>query len=114
MLAAATDGQQWGQAAGPSYQLPDDIAERVRAGDELGSVMNEALGREGAAAALRPRSPATASTGRPPFRQRSLALSAPSSWTTTTSLGDSVPNNLGRSGLLARFALFDGLQQGDI
>lgn len=58
MWAAATDGQQWGQAAGPSYQPPDDIAERVRAGDELGSVMNEALGREdvgrrgGAAAAL--------------------------------------------------------------
>jgi inosine/xanthosine triphosphatase len=58
MWAAATDGDRWGEAAGPSYLLPDPVADRVRAGEELGPVMDDVLGeqqvgrRGGAAAAL--------------------------------------------------------------
>lgn len=58
MWAAATDGDRWGEAAGPSYRLPERVADRVRAGEELGPVMDDVLGEEnvgergGAAAAL--------------------------------------------------------------
>jgi len=36
MWAAVTDGEQWGRGGGPTLRLPADIAERVRAGEELG------------------------------------------------------------------------------
>lgn len=58
MWAAATDGEQVGRGAGPSLRLPDAIAERVEAGEELGPVMDDVLGeddvarRQGAAGAL--------------------------------------------------------------
>ncbi|WP_336134483.1 inosine/xanthosine triphosphatase [Natronomonas amylolytica] len=58
MWAAVDDGQQVGHGSGPSLRLPDDIAERVDAGAELGPVMDDALGesdvarRQGAAGAL--------------------------------------------------------------
>ncbi|WP_313691162.1 inosine/xanthosine triphosphatase [Halorarum halobium] len=58
MWAAVTDGDRRGDGAGPSLVLPDDIASRVREGEELGPVMDETLGeddvarRQGAAGAL--------------------------------------------------------------
>ena len=58
MWAAVTDGDRWGRGAGPSLTLPDGIADRVRAGEELGPVMDDTLGeddvarRQGAAGAL--------------------------------------------------------------
>ncbi|MEF8857928.1 MAG: inosine/xanthosine triphosphatase [Halolamina sp.] len=58
MWAAATDGERTGRGAGPSFRLPGPIAERVDAGEELGSVMDDVLGendvakRQGAAGAL--------------------------------------------------------------
>jgi len=58
MWAAATDGDRWGRGDGPSIRLPDDIASRVDAGEELGPVMDDVLGEEevarsqGAAGAL--------------------------------------------------------------
>lgn len=58
MWAAATDGDRWGRASGPSYALPERVARRVRDGDELGPVMDDVLGedevgrRGGAAGAL--------------------------------------------------------------
>lgn len=58
MWAAVTDGDRWGRGAGPSLTLPDGIAGRVRAGEELGPVMDDTLGeddvarRQGAAGAL--------------------------------------------------------------
>lgn len=47
MWAAATDGDRWGEAAGPSYQLPERIAQRVRDGEELGPVMDDVLDEDG-------------------------------------------------------------------
>lgn len=58
MWAAATDGDRWGRGGGPTLRLPDDIAARVDAGEELGPVMDDTLGtenvaeNEGAAGAL--------------------------------------------------------------
>jgi inosine/xanthosine triphosphatase len=58
MWAAATDGTRTGRAAGPSLELPARIASRVRAGEELGPVMDDVLGtddvarKEGAAGAF--------------------------------------------------------------
>jgi non-canonical (house-cleaning) NTP pyrophosphatase len=58
MWAAVTDGDRWGRGAGPSVALPRSVAERLRAGEELGPVMDDVLGeenvakRQGAAGAL--------------------------------------------------------------
>lgn len=38
--AAITDGQRWGYGAGPALVLPDAVVARVRAGDELGDVID--------------------------------------------------------------------------
>lgn len=46
MWAAVTDGETVGQGAGPSIRLPDDIAARVREGEELGPVMDDAFDHE--------------------------------------------------------------------
>ena len=46
MWAAVTDGERWGRAAGPSYELPAAIAERVRSGAELGPALDDVLDRE--------------------------------------------------------------------
>jgi len=51
MWAAVTDGEQWGVGSGPSLRLPDGIASRVAAGEELGPVMDDVLGEEGVARA---------------------------------------------------------------
>jgi len=47
MYAAVTDGDRIELAAGPTLRLPDEIATRVRAGEELGPVMDDVLGAEG-------------------------------------------------------------------
>jgi inosine/xanthosine triphosphatase len=58
MWAAATDGTRWGRGGGPSLRLPNRIAARVDAGEELGPVMDDVLGEadvarnQGAAGAL--------------------------------------------------------------
>jgi inosine/xanthosine triphosphatase len=49
MWAAVTDGDRWGRGNGPSIRLPDEIASRVDAGEELGPVMDDVLGEEGVA-----------------------------------------------------------------
>jgi len=49
MWAAATDGERVGRGAGPSIRLPGTVADRVRAGEELGPVMDDLLGSEGVA-----------------------------------------------------------------
>lgn len=49
MWAAVTDGDRTGRGAGPAIRLPDGIADRVRAGEELGPVMDDELGEEGVA-----------------------------------------------------------------
>ncbi|KAB1192160.1 inosine/xanthosine triphosphatase [Haloferax sp. MBLA0076] len=46
MWAAVTDGERIGRGAGPTFPLPDRIADRIRAGEELGPVMDEVLGTE--------------------------------------------------------------------
>lgn len=58
MWAAVTDGERTAEGAGPQLQLPNDIAQRVEAGEELGPVMDDMLGeddvarKQGAAGAL--------------------------------------------------------------
>ena len=58
MWAAVTDGERMGHGSGPSFRLPDGIAERVEAGEELGPVMDDVLGendvakKQGAAGAF--------------------------------------------------------------
>ena len=47
MYTAATDGRRTELAAGPRLRLPEAIADRVRAGEELGPVMDDTLGTEG-------------------------------------------------------------------
>jgi non-canonical (house-cleaning) NTP pyrophosphatase len=42
--AAATDGVRWGYGCGGSILVPDDIAREVRAGRELGDVIDETAG----------------------------------------------------------------------
>jgi inosine/xanthosine triphosphatase len=46
MWAAVTDGDRWGRGAGPSLRLPDGVADRVAAGEELGPVMDDVLGTD--------------------------------------------------------------------
>lgn len=46
MWAAVSDGDRVGHGAGPSVRLPGGVAERVRAGDELGPVMDDLLGED--------------------------------------------------------------------
>ena len=45
MWAAVTDGTEMSFGSGPSIRLPDAVADRVRAGRELGPVLDEELGR---------------------------------------------------------------------
>ncbi|SEO43049.1 inosine/xanthosine triphosphatase [Halogranum amylolyticum] len=58
MWAAVTDGETVGRGAGPSLELPADVAARVSDGAELGPVMDDVLGttdvakKAGAAGAL--------------------------------------------------------------
>ncbi|MFC7204322.1 inosine/xanthosine triphosphatase [Haloferax namakaokahaiae] len=58
MWAAVTDGERYGRGSGPSLLLPDRIADRIHAGEELGPVMDDELGtndiakKEGAAGAF--------------------------------------------------------------
>ncbi|WP_101296216.1 inosine/xanthosine triphosphatase [Halegenticoccus soli] len=58
MWAAVTDGERTGRGAGPGLELPRSIADRIRAGEELGPVMDDVLGtddvakKQGAAGAL--------------------------------------------------------------
>jgi len=49
MWAAVTDGAEWGSGGGPSLRLPADVAERIRAGEELGPVMDDLLHTDGVA-----------------------------------------------------------------
>ena len=49
MWAAVTDGDRMGRGAGPSLRLPDGVADRVDAGEELGPVMDDLLGESGVA-----------------------------------------------------------------
>ncbi|WP_435344988.1 inosine/xanthosine triphosphatase [Haloarchaeobius sp. HRN-SO-5] len=49
MWAAVTDGDRVELAAGPSIRLPDHVAARVRDGEELGPVMDDAFDRDGVA-----------------------------------------------------------------
>ena len=42
--AAVTDGDRWGYGAGPSIALPEAVAERVCAGEELGDVIDRLAG----------------------------------------------------------------------
>ncbi|PSP81578.1 inosine/xanthosine triphosphatase [Halobacteriales archaeon QS_1_68_20] len=46
MWAAVTDGETTGRGAGPSLGLPDSVAARVRDGEELGPVMDDAFDLE--------------------------------------------------------------------
>jgi inosine/xanthosine triphosphatase len=46
MWAAIGDGSRTELGAGPSIRLPADVAERVRAGEELGPVMDDAFDLE--------------------------------------------------------------------
>lgn len=49
MWAAVTDGDRTGRASGPSLRLPNPVAQRVEAGEELGPVMDDRLDRTGVA-----------------------------------------------------------------
>jgi inosine/xanthosine triphosphatase len=49
MWAAVTDGDRVETASGPALRLPDDVAARVDAGEELGPVMDDVYGRESVA-----------------------------------------------------------------
>ncbi|XVH30623.1 inosine/xanthosine triphosphatase [Haloferacaceae archaeon DSL9] len=49
MWAVATDGDRVGRGAGPSLELPERVASRIRAGEELGPVMDDLLGIDGVA-----------------------------------------------------------------
>ncbi|QLH77490.1 inosine/xanthosine triphosphatase [Halosimplex rubrum] len=46
MWAAVSDGDGLERGGGPALRLPDHIAERVRAGEELGPVLDDVLGTE--------------------------------------------------------------------
>lgn len=46
MWAAVTDGTDTHFGAGPSIQLPESVADRLRDGGELGPVLDDELGRE--------------------------------------------------------------------
>ncbi|WP_232700951.1 DUF84 family protein [Halobacterium wangiae] len=49
MWAAATDGERIEVGGGPRLRLPDDVAGRLRDGDELGPVMDDLLDTSGVA-----------------------------------------------------------------
>ena len=49
MWAAVTDGDRLECGSGPALRLPEQVAERVRAGEELGPVMDDVLGKSGVA-----------------------------------------------------------------
>lgn len=49
MWAAATDGVEMGVGGGPRMRLPEPIAAHVRAGEELGPVMDELIGEDNVA-----------------------------------------------------------------
>jgi inosine/xanthosine triphosphatase len=42
--AAVTDGVRWGYGAGPALVLPSGVVQRVKAGEELGDVIDAAAG----------------------------------------------------------------------
>ncbi|WP_225333378.1 inosine/xanthosine triphosphatase [Halomicrobium urmianum] len=44
MWAAVTDGDRLARGGGPSIRLPDDVAQRVRDGGELGPVLDDQAG----------------------------------------------------------------------
>jgi len=70
MWAAVTDGETVGRGGGPTIRLPGHVAERVRAGEELGPVMDEAFGLENVA---RAEGAAGVLTGGDLDRERALA-----------------------------------------
>ncbi|WP_123538747.1 inosine/xanthosine triphosphatase [Halosimplex salinum] len=47
MWAAVADGERLERGGGPSLRLPDDIADRIRAGEELGPVLDGVLDTDG-------------------------------------------------------------------
>jgi len=49
MWAAVTDGDRVEVGSGPSIRLPEGVADRVDAGEELGPVMDDVYGRENVA-----------------------------------------------------------------
>jgi len=49
MWAAVTDGRRLERGSGPSLRLPDRVATRLDAGEELGPVMDDLLGTSGVA-----------------------------------------------------------------
>ncbi|EMA60874.1 DUF84 family protein [Halorubrum kocurii] len=49
MWAAVSDGSRVGRGAGPSLELPRDVAARIAGGEELGPVMDDVLDTEGIA-----------------------------------------------------------------
>ena len=49
MWAAVTDGSRLERASGPTLRLPDRVARRLEAGEELGPVMDDVLGTAGIA-----------------------------------------------------------------
>lgn len=49
MWAAVTNGERMGRASGPGLRLPDPVADRIEAGEELGPVMDDRLDRDGVA-----------------------------------------------------------------
>ncbi len=49
MWGATTDGDRLERGGGPTLRLPDDVADRVEDGAELGPVMDDRLGTEGVA-----------------------------------------------------------------
>jgi inosine/xanthosine triphosphatase len=49
MWAVVSDGSRTGRGAGPSLELPADVAERIDAGAELGPVMDDLLDTSGVA-----------------------------------------------------------------
>ncbi|MDG5775837.1 inosine/xanthosine triphosphatase [Haloarculaceae archaeon H-GB2-1] len=49
MWAAATDGEETALGSGPALQLPEEVAARLRAGEELGPVMDDRLDTDGIA-----------------------------------------------------------------
>lgn len=49
MWASVTDGKRLERGGGPSIRLPESIAERIRAGEELGPVLDDVLDTSGVA-----------------------------------------------------------------
>ncbi|MFC5135956.1 MULTISPECIES: DUF84 family protein [Haloferacaceae] len=49
MWASVDDGDRVGRGSGPSLRLPDDVADRVESGAELGPVMDDVLDTTGVA-----------------------------------------------------------------